>query len=62
MGLSASIDAPHDTQRRFEGTGEFFAPQEGQVSELGDFAAAAMLGVQARQPALKGQGRDDLGP
>jgi hypothetical protein len=35
--------APHETQRPFAGTGEFFAPQEGQFTELGFFAAAAIV-------------------
>jgi hypothetical protein len=44
------MEAPHDTHRPFAGTGEFFVPQEGQVTEVGFFAAAAIGGVQARQP------------
>jgi hypothetical protein len=43
--LSASIVAPQETQRPFEGTGEFFAPQEGQLTEVWFFAAAAMVAV-----------------
>jgi hypothetical protein len=38
--LSASIVAPHEMQRPLAGTGLFFAPHEGQVTDVGDFAAA----------------------
>jgi hypothetical protein len=40
MGLSASIVAPQETHRPFAGTGLFFAPHEGQFTDVGDFAAA----------------------
>jgi hypothetical protein len=42
--LRASIVAPQETHRPFAGTGEFFAPQEGQFTELGGLEAAAMGG------------------
>jgi hypothetical protein len=40
--LSASIEAPHEMQRPLAGTGAFRAPQEGQLTEVGVFAAAAI--------------------
>jgi hypothetical protein len=40
MGLSASMVAPHEMHRPLAGTGLFLAPHEGQLTELGDFAAA----------------------
>jgi hypothetical protein len=34
------MEAPQETHRPFEGTGVFLNPQEGQVIEVGWFAAA----------------------
>ena len=40
MGFSASIVAPHETQRPLAGTGLLFTPHEGQMTDVGGFAAA----------------------
>jgi hypothetical protein len=60
----ASIVAPQDTQRPFAGTGEFFAPQEGQVMEFEDLVAAAMgfdPSAMLGNPTRRGKADDEGG-